>query len=360
MHAFVTAINPLSSIYRKRVLPVPGVVRVHKGQKVSALDVVAEAQVPSRHFIVDVFSAFHCRTTVDAERMILRKPGETLESDDIIAETSGLFRRILRTPAPGRVVSIKAGRVLIEADHNVLQVFAGLDGVVSEVHAEYGATITTTAGIVQGVWGNKRISTGELFYADDLARGELSLELVGSANCGKMVAGDYCTSSDTLMQAAASGIGGLILGGMDSGLIPVAEAQPYPILVIAGFGRLELDQVSRRLLQDLSGRQACLDTCEWNKVTGERPVLAIPQDGEGAVVALQQELSEGKWVRVHAGEHAGKLGSLLTVHPGFTPLPNGIRTATADVKLMDGKQVLVPLKNLDIIELGQMVPSAEE
>jgi len=335
-------------------------VRVHKGQKVSALDLVAEAQVPSRHFIVDVFSAFHCRTAVDAERMVIRKPGEVLENEDIIAETRGLFRRILRTPAPGRVVSIKDGRVLIEADHNLMQVFAGLDGIVSEVHADYGATIATTAGILQGVWGNKRISTGELFYTDDLARGELSLDVVGGANCGKLVAGDYCTSTDTLSQAAASGIGGLILGGLDSGLIPAAEVQPYPILVVAGFGRLELDPVSSRLLQDLSGRQACLDTCEWNKLTGERSVLAISQEGHGSVVELQQELSEGKWVRVHAGEHSGKLGNLLTIHPGFTPLPNGIRSATADVKLMDGKQVLVPLKNLDIIDLGQMVPSAEE
>ena len=54
MLAPVTHILPLTNIRRTRALSVPGKVLVRAGQKVNAADVIAQAQIPAGHTVLDI------------------------------------------------------------------------------------------------------------------------------------------------------------------------------------------------------------------------------------------------------------------------------------------------------------------
>jgi len=101
MYPQMTQIHPLTLISRDRLLPVPGEINVRPGQKVNPCDVVAQASIPSRHYLVDVGRVLGAQNADAAEKLITRKTGDLLEKNDIIAETGGMFSRVIRTPGPG-------------------------------------------------------------------------------------------------------------------------------------------------------------------------------------------------------------------------------------------------------------------
>jgi len=153
MYPQMTQIHPLTLISRDRLLPVPGEINVRPGQKVNPCDVVAQASIPSRHYLVDVGRVLGAQSADAAEKLITRKTGDLLEKNDIIAETGGMFSRVIRTPGPGRIVSIHKGRVLIEAESEVIRLKAALSGHISRVIADRGVSIEMYGALVQGVVG---------------------------------------------------------------------------------------------------------------------------------------------------------------------------------------------------------------
>jgi hypothetical protein len=146
---------------RERLLPVPGVVNVRLGQRVSASDVVAEARWAREHILLDVARKLRVSTSA-ADRLIRCKEGDELTANALVATGSGIFPREVRTPREGRVVVVGGGRVLLEVGDVNIELRAGLPGVIKQVVPERGVVIQTTGALIQGLWGNGRIDTGQM------------------------------------------------------------------------------------------------------------------------------------------------------------------------------------------------------
>ncbi len=350
MNAQLTQIHPLVYIRRNRILPVPGVVNVRSGQKVNPSDIIIEAEVPTRHYLVDVYRTLRMRTPADAEKIIQRAVGDKLEKNDIIAETGGMFSRVMRTPGPGRIVSIENGRVLIEAEVRKMVRYAGMVGTVTQVE-ERGAVVETSGTLVQGVWGNGKTGFGTLMIQPESVDGELLASAVGLNARGTVLLAGYCTSPEVFTAASATEIGGMILGSMSSSLIQAAESQPYPIIVLGGFGTFGLDSVSKKILVSSSGRSAAINAVKWDKMTGDRPEIIISLPSNGEPYPEEMEFSIGQTVRVHASEFLGKVGMVEKIMPGSTRLASGLRTSAAVVKFENGEKGIIPLANLDVLQL---------
>lgn len=352
MYPQMTQIHPLTLIRRNRLLPVPGEVSVRPGQKVNPTDVVAEASIPSRHYLVDVSRVLGARTTADAEKLIIRKSGDVLEKNDIIAETGGMFSRVIRTPGPGRIVSIHKGRVLIEAESEQVTVMAGLAGKVSQVIADRGVAIETFGALVQGVWGNSRIGYGPLMVDEASVEGELLSSALGVTARGTVILAGTCSTEEILQMAVDVEIGGLILGSMSSQLVPSAQVVHFPVILLNGFGTAGLDEISRRILVTNAGREVSINAMKWNRLTGDRPEIYIPLPTEGQPYETESTFSVGQKVRVHSGAYAGRIGKIDQILPGLTPLPNGLRARAAKVRFDQRSGEIFPLVNLDVVQLS--------
>jgi hypothetical protein len=349
MLAPVTHILPLTNIRRARELPVPGRVLVHPGQKVSASDVIAQARMPAGHIVLDIRRGLGIHTISAAERCIVRQQDEKLEKGDVIAESGGMFSRIVRAPADGEIVLISGGQVVLRTRSAQVEVKAGFAGTVMELIQDRGAVIENNGALIQGVWGNGRVDSGLLLQGANSSEEELTRQKVDVSMRGAVVLAGNCSSADALRAGAEFQLRGLILTSMASELLPVAANLNYPILVVEGFGKIPMNETAYRLLSTSEKRDISINA-SFNPLSGERPELVIPLPASGQAAPETDVFAPNKTVRIQGAPYAGKVGTILQVRQGLFALPNGLKVFAADVQLGKDIRVTVPLANLEVIE----------
>jgi hypothetical protein len=350
MLAPVTHIVPLTKVRRARLLPTNGRVLVKAGQSVTASDVVAETRSHNKHILVDVQRDLNMTSAAETRDVIDRKLGERVQEGDVIAETGKLFRRVVRAPVSGLIVMISNGQVLLEADQAPFRLKAGLDGTVIEVLPEQGVLVETNGALLQGVWGNGKVSQGLLINLTRSSGDELTPSKMDVGMRGAIGFGGWCGRAEALEIAAQLPLRGLILGSILPGLIPLAEKMEFPIMLLEGFGQIAINNIAYDLLTTNVQRNIALSTMQWNRFTGSRPeaVITLPAPAENSPEIDIYKV--GQTIRVQTAPYCGHTGILSQVLPGLTTLDNGLRTHAGIVRLADNKEITVPLANLDVLQ----------
>lgn len=347
----VTQINSHVKFRRNRVLPVSGTVLVRVGQKVTPSEILAESTIPTRHILIDVFRTLGLKNIMDAEKVINRQVGDLLESHDIIAETGGLFSRVIRTPIPGRIVSIRNGQVLLEVESRKVTIRSGFNGHVVEILQDRGAVVESSGTLIQGVWGNGMIGYGPFVTDNTGIEQELTSAALNITARGAVIAASWCENEESLLLAASLPLGGLILGSMSPRLIPCALKQEFPIILLEGFGRIPINEEAKLALLENSQREVCLNAVKRDQYTGMRPEISITLPEEAGGEKGSSEMQVGQKVRVHSSLQIGQTGVLTALEERKTELPNGIKTATASILFRNNEKAVVPLANFDILEV---------
>jgi hypothetical protein len=348
MLAPVTHILPLTNIRRARTLAVPGQVLVRVGQKVTASDVIAQAQVPSGHVVLDIRRGLGIAQVSQAERAIVRQMGERLEKGDVIAESGGLFSRIVRAPADCEIVSVNSGQVLLRVRTSTIEVKAGFAGTVADLIQDRGAYIETNGGLLQGAWGNGRVDNGMLIVVSRQAGEELVRTHIDVSMRGGVVLGGHCASADVLRAGGELPLRGLILSSMAADLVPYANSLNYPIFVMEGFGKITMNETAFKLLTTSEKRDVSVSAI-FNPAAGERPELIIPLPAVGQASPSTGYFAPNQTVRIQGAPYSGKIGTLLQIRQGLYELPNGLKVPAADVQLDGDTRATVPLANLEVI-----------
>jgi hypothetical protein len=348
MLAPVTHILPLTNIRRTRVLPFSGTVLVRPGQKVNATDIIAQARVPSGHILLDIRRGLGIPQVGAAERCITRHEGDRLEKDDIIAESGGLFSRIVRAPAAGEIISVGGAQVLMQVRTTDIDVRAGFNGTVAELVEDYGAIIEANGVLVQGVWGNGKMDSGLLLVVAQSAGDEFVRTSVDVSMRGAVIIAGHCASADALQAGGELPLRGLILSSMSARLIPVAESLSYPIIVVDGFGNIPMNDAAYRLLTTNEKRDVSVNAA-YDPIAGQRPEIIIPLPAEGQPPLETDYFSPNQTVRIQGAPYSGSIGTIVQLRQGLFTLPNGLKVHAADIKLGDDSRVTVPLANLEVI-----------
>ncbi len=350
MQAPVHHILALTTIVRERVLPVAGTVTARLNQKVSSGDVIAEANWAREHVLLDAARALRMSPNA-ADRLLKCKVGDTLAASAEIAVGKGLFPRSVRAPREGKVVAAGGGQVLMEVGETRLELRAGIPGTIIQIIPGRGAVIQTAGALIQGVWGNGRIDTGLLVSLVEKPDAVLTASRLDVSLRGSIILGGSVKDAETLQAAAELPVRGLIVSSLPPSLLHLAREMRYPIVVTDGFGAMNMNSAAYKLLSTNAKREVTVNAEAFDRYTGTRPevIIPLPISQDPTVPRDVDTFAPGQQVRLRRPPSAGAIGTLVSIKPGLTILPSGLRAHAAEVKLESGELVIAPLVNLEVV-----------
>lgn len=345
-------VSKLSTIHRECLLPedAVGIVRTHEGAKVEVRDVVANGQLPSRHVIIHAAEALGLRDKRVLERFLLVKPNQVVESDTAIAGKRADRGKRVFSPIRGTVAAIDNGRIIMKEIPEIVNIEAGVAGRVVQVYPNRGVAVEAAGAIVQGVWGNGKsiISPLRIEPEQDLRRiieESLDLKYKGAV----MVMYQSLTLA-TVQLLQEGNINGVIAPSMPAEIIDDVVQSRMAIMLTEGFGTSRMNGEVYSLLKEYDGYQVILDADLPGRWTARRPEVVINRkiDERPPGLNLNTSLKTGLRVRITRHPHLGQIARIaeLPNHPLL--MPNGLRIMGAQVELISGEIVNIPLANLEL------------
>lgn len=349
----VAIISPQITIHRMRLLPEKGKVNVCEGQSIRSKDVIAESKKSSRHILIDVGRGLGINKE-HASRLLLCKIGEDIKKGDLIAGPWGRTHRVVRAPYSGKVVYIEKSEILLEIVWETFPLLAGYTGEVEKLFPGYGAMIKAQGSLIQGVWGNGKVSDGILSYQNS-SNARMDLKIKPREEMKDIVLFmDMCDDAEIIQLAEQHKLKGLIFSSLKSEFLPLAKAVSFPVIVIDGLNGPGFNPVAQAILAKEIGKPVSINAQSWDRRSGFRPEVFIPRpdlDSHQFEQISKTQENRSFQVRVVNGQYSGKTG-LLIKQIGLHRFMNGVRAVAAEV-LFDGQHLEVfPISNLEWINTG--------
>ncbi len=356
-----------ATIRQERRLPTKGEVLVEVGQRVTADQIVARAEMPGNLHTVRAAQMLHVEPQ-ELESYLVKRPGDRVEAGELVAETKGLwglFRASLRAPMGGTLeeVSTVSGHLRIREAPRRIEVLAHVAGRVVEVIEGQGAVIQARGALVQGIFGIGGERRGHVKVLCSEREMVLHAHDIGACEGAVIVAGAGADAG-AIRAAAEAGAVGLVVGavrdetlreylGYDIGVaITGQEDVPMTLILTEGFGELAMARRTWELLNSLEGQLASIDGATQIRAGVMRPEVIVTHEAAGAEGESEPEqmLEVDSRVRVIRAPHFGALGRVTKLPSELTEIETESKVRVAMVQLDGGQEVRVPRANLEIIQ----------
>lgn len=340
----------LTTIRRERLLPEAAVggVEVSEGSLVNLRDVVASGTIPSRYVIVEAADFFKLKQAADLDDLLQVETGSTVDEFSPLAVRKN---RQLLSPVTGVVAHIGDGRIIIQETPQEIPLEAGLEGQVLSLVQDRGVVIETSGGLLQGVWGNNRRTIGVLRLEPEAGLETIEGDQLNVEFRGAIVVTRRPLRETGLLVMEDQGFSGIIAPSMDASLIERALMADGAVLLTEGFGNIRMSNAVFNMLNNFTGRQATLDAFLPNRWEARRPEVIINVPRSGARPQRPNPdltLQVGTQVRLTRPPNAGQVGKVVNLPKTPYLLDNGLRVRCAQVELVTGERMMVPLVNLEV------------
>jgi len=351
------------------MLPLPGKVLVAVGHRVRSDQVVARAELPGKVFPINLANQLSV-TPGEMKGYLTKREGDLVKKDEILAENKPLikwFKTEIRSPVSGTIESISSvtGQVLLREPPRVLELLAYVDGTITETIPQQGVVVETTCSLVQGIFGIGGETSGDIVMAVHAQDEPLTPNHLTPAMKGKVVVGGSFLSAETMKQAKAVGVAGVVVGGIhdedlrallgyDLGVaITGTEQVGFTLILTEGFGTIPMAAKTFKLLSSQAGQKASISGATQIRAGVIRPEIIIPQREGQAKTATQSQregIRVGDPVRIIRDPMFGRIGEVSALPSELTKISTESEVRVLEVKFADGKTVVIPRTNIEVIE----------
>ncbi|HZO89163.1 MAG TPA: hypothetical protein VFB38_12575, partial [Chthonomonadaceae bacterium] len=182
-------------------------------------------------------------------------------------------------------------------------------------------------------------------------------------------------SGAALRRAAEVGAAGIVVGGVidrelmdylsealhqpgfDIGVaITGQEPIPFTLILTEGFGTIAMAERTFALFRSLEGKMASINGATQIRAGVIRPEVIVPlSDTPEAASAAQEsadagQLTLGTPIRIIREPYFGQLGTVTGLPPELVQVESGTLVRVLEARLADGRSVVVPRANVEIIE----------
>ncbi|UCH57230.1 MAG: hypothetical protein JSV18_07835 [Candidatus Bathyarchaeota archaeon] len=280
-------------VRKVRRIPAKGEVFVNVGDVVESETVIVSGTVRNPEAMEVNVSAKLGVDPDQIERYMLKKEGEAVVKDEVIAIFRAFFGALTKTcrsPMDGfiDVLLRKAGRVIIRGHPIPVEAKAHIPGRILEVIPGEGAVVESRGALINGVFGVGGEARGDLIFAVDQPREALTTEVMEERYKGKILVGGSIVTLDALRKSAEMGIRGIITGGVDQkdlidflgqeiGVgVTGTEEVGLTLIVTEGFGIYPMQDETFRLLKSHEGKQTSIDGTTQIRQMMLRPEIFVP------------------------------------------------------------------------------------
>jgi hypothetical protein len=362
-------------VIKYRQLPLEGEVCVKVGDSVQANQIVARTELPGKIFPVNVAN----QLGVDAARLkefLNKKVGDSVEIDEVIAETPGLwgfFKSDAKAVVSGTIESISTitGQVIFQAHPIPVEIDAYIDGRVVEVIPDEGCVVQAEATFVQGIFGLGGETKGIIAMAAEKPDQVLTAADIRPEHAGKVVIGGGYLTLEALQAAIDVGAAAMVSGGFDYDeiknllgyevgvAITGGEQLGLTLIVTEGFGDIQMAPATFALLKSKVGQPASVNGATQIRAGVMRPEVLVTFDtdkvGERYTPPEPTGIGIGDPVRGIRAPYFGKLGKVksLPVEPAVLESESKARVMEIEFEgdgVHPGEVVILPRANVEAIK----------
>lgn len=371
-HAYTPSLEIKKAITVRRVrrLPIKGDVLVDLGDIVEYREVIAKTKIPGDPYTVRASYLLKCEAD-EVPRYMLKKVGDPVEKDEIFAKYVGFFgliKNFVRSPIDGHIESLStvSGQAIIREKPIPIDVDAYIPGKVVDIMPREGAVIETNVAFIQGIFGVAGEAHGEIAIIVDAPGDILTADHITTDHKGKIIVGGSIATGEALKKALEVGVNGMIVGGIknadlrsligyDIGVaITGYEDIGLTLICTEGFGKINMSNQTFNLLKTFEGFMAHINGATQIRAGVLRPEIIIPHDQFEPESKFSEDLSTGMrpgtTMRVIRAPYFGRLVSVVSLPPELQKIKTESYVRVVEVELEDGRRVVVPRANVEIIE----------
>ena len=372
-HAYTPGLKVKKAItvLKTRKLPIPGKVLVKEGDYVSRDTIVAKTEIPGNTEFINVANILGIEPN-ELPKYMKKKVNDPVEKSEVIAELKMLFgfiNKSCKSPIKGTLefISESTGQAIIRCTPIPVDVRAYIPGKVVKIIPSEGVIIQTVASFIQGIFGIGGETYGELKVLVDTSDQKLSADKIGSECAGKVLVGGSLARLDAIEKAIKVGVNGIIVGGVrDKDIIDILgheigvaitgkEDIGLTLITTEGFGEIKMADRTFNLLKSLEGKQTCINGATQIRAGVIRPEIIVPEEGveESAIVSeksIEGGMDIGTSVRITRAPYFGAISQVSRLPIELQTVETGSPVRVVEVELEDGRKVIVPRANVEIIE----------
>lgn len=361
----------------RRLLPVPGEVRVKLGDRVKADTVVAETFTEGDLTPMKLAALLGC-TPKELPSLLLKSVGDQVKKDEPIARSKGIFgfgKTEVKAAADGTLESVSdsSGMAIIRGAKQPIRVLAYMPGEVVEVMAHEGVVIENDASLVQGIFGIGGEVFGPIVLACKSRDEDLHEDLITPKMKGAVILGGARMTAAAVRRARDVGAAAVVSGGMDDSdlrdflgydlgvAITGSEKTGLTLVITEGFGDIAMARRTFALLAAHVGNGASVNGATQIRAGVMRPEIVVPLDGvdPSKLVGLEAATDTGReagvleigtLVRVIRDPHFGVIGTVAALPEQPAVLGSGSKARVLEVAIENAGRVTIPRANVELIE----------